>query len=130
MFSPPAHECSRHCDLPNAAAGAAVSKKLPVNFVAKLTGVIDTWHTDQQRDLPLGSPMLMMGFIADGQIDEQLLAARDRRFDVSSTELRQKRADISYPPIDAQADAWSRSIVMQLQMVNAGQQSSRAGAQH
>lgn len=75
-----------------------------------------TWHTDQKHDLPLGSPMLMMGFTADGQLNQQLLADRDQRFDVSSAELRQKRSDIPYPQIDAQADAWTKGVVMQLQM--------------
>jgi hypothetical protein len=75
-----------------------------------------TWHTDQRHNLPLGSPMLMMGFTADGQLNEQLLAERDKRFDVSSAELRLKRTDIPYPRIDPQADAWANGIVMQLQL--------------
>lgn len=78
-----------------------------------------TWHTDRKHDLPLGSPMLMMGFTADGQLDERLLAERDRRFDVSSTELRNKRADIPYPQVDAEANAWAKGIVMQLQLTQA-----------
>jgi hypothetical protein len=75
-----------------------------------------TWHTDQKHGLPLGSPMLMMGFTADGQLNQQLLAERDQRFNVSSVGLRQKRSDIPYPQIDAQADAWTKGVVMQLQM--------------
>lgn len=75
-----------------------------------------TWHTDQRHDLPLGAPMLMMGFTADGQLREQLLAERDKRFDVSSAERREKRADIPYPQIDPQADAWTEGIVVQLQL--------------
>jgi hypothetical protein len=73
-----------------------------------------TWHTDQQRQLPIGPPMLMMGFTADGQANEQMIAERDRRFNVSSGEIRQRRADIPYPTIDPEADAWSKGIVMQL----------------
>jgi hypothetical protein len=73
-----------------------------------------TWHTDQQQQLPLGAPMLMMGFTADGQANEHMIAERDRRFDVSSAELRQRRADIPYASIDPEADAWSKGIVMQL----------------
>ena len=75
-----------------------------------------TWHTDQKHDLPLGSPMLMMGFTADGQLNQQLLADRDQRFDISNAELRQKRSDIPYPQIDAQADAWTKGVVMQLRI--------------
>ena len=73
-----------------------------------------TWHTDQHHELPTGSPMLMMGFTADGQASEQMIADRDRRFGVSSAETRQRRADLPYPPIDPEADAWSKGVVMQL----------------
>lgn len=74
-----------------------------------------TWHTDQQKDLPLGTPMLMMGFTRDGQANEQMVAERDKRFEVSSTENRKKRADINYPPIDPGADAWQQGVVVQLE---------------
>jgi Protein of unknown function (DUF1264) len=74
-----------------------------------------TWHTDQQQQLPVGTPMLMMGFTADGQLEPQKVAERDARFEVSSAEKRQKRADIVYPPIDPGADAWQQHVVIQLQ---------------
>src|SRR5918994_577020 len=54
-----------------------------------------TWHTDQDRELPLGSPKLMMGFTKDGQLKESLLQQRDRRFGISSAEKRQSRSDIA-----------------------------------
>jgi hypothetical protein len=94
----------------------AVERQLMTKIAGTYGKTWHTWHTDRRQDLPLGSPMLMMGFTADGQLNEQLLTARDRRFDLSSAELRQKRADIPYPQIDAQADAWSKGIVMQLQL--------------
>jgi len=75
-----------------------------------------TWHTDQQHELPLGTPALMMGFTQDGQADEQLVAERDERFGVSSIENRKRRADIHYPPIDPGADAWQKGIVVQLEL--------------
>jgi hypothetical protein len=87
-----------------------------------------TWHTDRKRDLPLGSPMLMMGFTADGQLNEHLLAQRDQRFDISSSELRRKRADIPYPRIDSEADAWTKGIVMQLRVVSAREQPTPAAS--
>jgi hypothetical protein len=74
-----------------------------------------TWHTDQQKQLPLGTPMLMMGFTQDGQANEQLVTERDKRFGVSSVENRKKRADINYPPIDPGADAWQKGVVVQLE---------------
>lgn len=75
-----------------------------------------TWHTDKDLELPLGSPMLMMGFTQDGQADEQMIAERDRRFEVSSAENRSKRADIEYPAIDGEADAWQKGHVVQLEL--------------
>jgi hypothetical protein len=85
-----------------------------------------TWHTDQHKELPLGAPMLMMGFTKDGQIDAQLVSERDRRFGVSSAENRQQRADIDYPSIDSEADAWQKGIVVQLEANR--QESEKAAA--
>jgi hypothetical protein len=62
-----------------------------------------TWHTDQDWELPLGTPKLMMGFTKDGQLKEELLQQRDRHFGISSAEKRQRRSDIAAPPIDPQA---------------------------
>lgn len=73
-----------------------------------------TWHTDLQLELPLGIPMNMMGFTQDGQANEQMIADRDNRFNVSSEENRQRRADINYPPVDPGADAWQKGIAVQL----------------
>jgi hypothetical protein len=99
-------------------------------FMRKIAGTYGktwhTWHTDRRNELPVGSPMLMMGFTRDGQADEGMVAARDRRFDVSSAENRRNRADIEYAPIDPEADAWQKGIVVQLQAVagsGAGQDS-------
>ena len=85
-----------------------------------------TWHTwnahsaqDATSDiaaLPLGGPLLMMGFTADGQLDEQLIAERDRRFDVSSATKREERKDLPYPSIDPAADAWQKGEVVQVQL--------------
>jgi hypothetical protein len=75
-----------------------------------------TWHTDRQLDLPIGAPMLMMGFTQDGQLDERRVVERDRRFGVSSVENRERRTDIEYPPIDPDADAWQKGIVVQLEL--------------
>lgn len=75
-----------------------------------------TWHTDRRDALPLGPPMLMMGFTKDGQADAAMVADRDRRFDVSSEENRRERADIAYPAIDAEADAWQKGIAPQVRV--------------
>jgi hypothetical protein len=75
-----------------------------------------TWHTNEGQTLPLGAPMLMMGFTKDGQLDEARVADRDSRFDVSSAEKRENRKDITYPVIDTDADAWQKGIVLQTEL--------------
>jgi hypothetical protein len=75
---------------------------------------IHTWHTDQQRSLPVGSPMVMMGFTKDGQLDPELVKARDQRFDVSTEEKKRQRADIPVPPVDPLANAWEKGKIRQL----------------
>lgn len=79
-----------------------------------------TWHTDRHDELPLGAPMLMMGFTQDGQANEGMVAARDRRLGVSSEKNRESRADIAYPPIDPDADAWQKGVTMQIQIGDSG----------
>lgn len=74
-----------------------------------------TWHTDDPQGLPLGVPVLMMGFTRDGQLDEKRLLDRDQQFDVSSSRKRENRADITYPVIDTDADAWQKGIALQLE---------------
>jgi hypothetical protein len=75
-----------------------------------------TWHTDRPDALPLGAPMLMMGFTKDGQADPKMVADRDARFEVSSDENRRDRADIEYPAIDPEADAWQKGITPQIRI--------------
>jgi hypothetical protein len=87
-------------------------------FMEKMIGTYGktwhTWHTDQQRTLPTGHPLLMMGFTEDGQANPQMVADRDKRFDISSTEKKKNRADIQAPPIDPGADSWKRGEIVQL----------------
>jgi hypothetical protein len=74
-----------------------------------------TWHTDDPaKTLPLGHPMLMMGFTADGQLRPELTAARDDRFRVSTADKRRNRADIQAPPVQPGADAWQHGEALQL----------------
>ena len=73
-----------------------------------------TWHTDMQRELPIGVPQIMMGFTADNQIDPQLVAARDSRFGISSEQKRAARTDIDTPATLAGADAWQMGKVVQI----------------
>jgi hypothetical protein len=78
-----------------------------------------TWHTWDTRhgdDLPLGHPLLMAGFTADGQADPALIAARDERMDVSSSARRESRSSIAAPAIVDGADSWEQGEVLQLEL--------------
>lgn len=73
-----------------------------------------TWHTDLDKDLPLGVPQLMMGFTADGQVDPALVSGRDARFGIDSANERKARADIPMPDVDPGADAWRKGNIIQI----------------
>ncbi len=76
-----------------------------------------TWHTwqiDRGDTLPLGIPRLMMGFTREGQIDPQVVAARDRDQGVSMEEKRRARAGIPVPTPAAGANSWESGQTPQL----------------
>ncbi|WP_448959783.1 OBAP family protein [Larkinella arboricola] len=75
-----------------------------------------TWHTDRDLKLPLGHPMIMMGFTKDGQLADSLVAQRDQRFNISTAEKRQNRADIPSPAVQPGANAWEQGEVRQLKV--------------
>lgn len=79
---------------------------------------IHTWHTDQDLEVPVGTPMLMMGFTKDGQLHPELLADRDRRFGINSEEKKKKRADIPMPEVDPSANAWEKGHIRQFRIQN------------
>ncbi len=88
-----------------------------------------TWHTDREHALPLGHPMLMMGFTADGQSNEAMVAERDKRMKISSAEKRKDRERIPAPGIAPGADAWQQGHALQLtlQPVTEGGPANRDG---
>ena len=92
------------------AAEHALMKKL----VGTYGKTFHTWHTDQQKELPLGAPQLMMGFTADGQANAAMVEERDRRFGVQSADKRKNREDIAAPFIAPGADAWQKGQAVQL----------------
>jgi hypothetical protein len=73
-----------------------------------------TWHTDLDKELPLGAPQLMMGFTADGQADRDMVRARDQRFGIDSNQKKKNRADMTSPPIDPGADSWQQGRSIQI----------------
>lgn len=91
----------------------AAEHELMEKLVSTYGKTIHTWHTDQQRDLPVGSPMIMMGFTKPGQLKQELIDARDERFGISTEEKRQSREDIPMPPVDPMANAWEKGHLRQ-----------------
>jgi hypothetical protein len=77
-----------------------------------------TWQYDRD-DFPYGIPQLMMAFTEDGQLDDALLRARDRRLGRSSRKRRSARANIPPPAIHTGADGWrtGRAVQTSLQDV-------------
>jgi hypothetical protein len=75
-----------------------------------------TWNTDKGQALPTGHPMLMMGFTADGQIHQDMMADRDRRMKTSSADKKKDRADLKAPPIVAGANSWESGPALQLSL--------------
>lgn len=73
-----------------------------------------TWHTDQEKALPVGVPQLMMGFTADGQADPTMLEQRNRRLRVDAAKTKVQRADIQIPAADPKADGWQNGNVIQI----------------
>lgn len=89
-------------------------------FMEKIIGTYGktwhTWHTDQKLALPLGHPLLMMGFTAEGQASPEMVAERDKNFSIDSEKKRKDRENIPAPSIAEGADAWQKGHVMQLSL--------------
>ena len=92
--------------------------ELMEKLVSTYGKTIHTWHTDQDRNLPVGSPMIMMGFTKDGQIRPEMIAERDKRFNISTAEKKKNRADIPMPDVDPMANAWEKGEVRQFIISN------------
>lgn len=93
--------------------------ELMEKLVSTYGKTIHTWHTDQNLSLPLGSPMIMMGFTKDGQLQPALVSQRDKRFGTSTEEKKKNRADIPERTVDPMADAWQHGEVRQFLISNA-----------
>jgi hypothetical protein len=74
------------------------------------------WQVDRQDKLPLGIPQLMMGFTAPGQINEDLIADRDRRFKTDSKKNQAYFSDIPQLPTVPGANSWLEGEVVQLNL--------------
>lgn len=119
---PDEEEALWHSHVHEVKSGALVAPGLPDvaehQLMTKLVNTYGktwhTWHTDQDLELPLGVPQLMMGFTQDGQADPAMIAQRDERLDIDSSAKRAKRADIPAPRIVPGADSWQQGKVFQI----------------
>jgi hypothetical protein len=73
-----------------------------------------TWHTDLDKELPVGVPQLMMGFTGDGQANAEMVRARDQRLGIDSEDKRRRRAGIAASAVDPAADGWQHGTVVQI----------------
>lgn len=111
-----------HSHVHEVKSGTLVAPGLPAPaehaLMEKLVGTYGktwhTWHTDLDKQLPLGVPQLMMGFTAEGQADPAMIQRRDQRLGISSSQEKRARADIPTPTVNPGADAWQRGNVIQL----------------
>jgi len=92
--------------------------ELMEKLVSTYGKIIHTWHTDQDRNLPVGAPKVMMGFTKEGQLKPELLQARDKRFNVSSAEKKKNREDITMPNVDPMENASEKGEVRQIAITN------------
>lgn len=92
--------------------------ELMEKLVSTYGKIIHTWHTDQDRNLPVGAPQVIMGFTKEGQLKPELLSSRDKRFNVSSAEKKKNREDIPMPNVDPMANAWEKGEVRQISITN------------
>lgn len=95
-----------------------IEYELMENLVSTYGKTIHTWHTDKGKDLPVGSPAIMMGFTEDGQIDPELIRKRDENFNISTSQRREERKDIPMPEIDSLANSWEKGEIRQLQIMD------------
>lgn len=120
---PPAEKALWHSHVHEVKSGQLVAPGIPASaehaLMEKLVHTYGktwhTWHTDQNKDLPMGVPQLMMGFTADGQIDPTLVKVRDQRMKVDSNKTKKARADIPTPKVLSGADAWQEGNVIQIE---------------
>jgi hypothetical protein len=94
----------------------AAEHEMMEKFVSTYGKTIHTWQIDRGDTLPLGTPQVMMGFTADGQIKAALVEDRDRRFGISTQEKRTNRSDIPEPQLAEGVNAWQRGKVVQLEL--------------
>lgn len=91
-------------------------KELMEEIISTYGKTYHTWHTNRGDKLPVGMPLLMMGFTNADQIKDSLLIARDKAFNISFSEKRAQRKDLPSPVIQPGANAWEKGEIYQLEI--------------
>lgn len=91
----------------------AAEHELMEKLISTYGKTIHTWHTDQERNLPVGSPQLMMVYTKDGQVQPELVKKRDEQLKISTADKRKNRSDIPIPAVAGGANAWQQGTVRQ-----------------
>ncbi|HEU5073930.1 MAG TPA: OBAP family protein [Polyangiaceae bacterium] len=81
--------------VPDIAEKAALAKKL--NSYGKTWHVWDTGHAGHPaaHELPVGQPLLAWSYNRDGEVPPELVARRDARMRVDTSDKRSQRADLA-----------------------------------
>ncbi|EFJ31989.1 hypothetical protein SELMODRAFT_144613 [Selaginella moellendorffii] len=81
-----------------------------------------TWQFDRGDRLPMGPPALMMSPQEECPVDSKLVEARDKKYNISTTERAESRRDIAgLSRVDPLADHWKASgkgMVVELKEVD------------
>ena len=96
-------------------SGQLVAPDAPNMGDGMFPGLITTWgktfHTwpDPTTMVPMGEPLLMWSFGADGEVDPKLVAKRDAQFNINTQQIRERRAAWGYevpkvPPPKSMSD--------------------------
>ena len=95
-------------------ASDAAEKELMLELVNTYGKTWHLWQVDRGDQVPLGLPQLMMGFTADGQVDPQLVADRDRERNIDAAAVKAKRANFPARPVAEGADGWQKGPAFQI----------------
>ena len=119
---PPAEKALWHSHVWEVKSGQLVAPGIPEpaekELMKKLVGTYGktwhTWHTDLDKQLPLGVPQLMMGFTGEGQANAAMVADRDKRMGIDSAAKMKDRADIPAPSVNPAANGWQHGNAFQI----------------
>ena len=83
-------------------SGQLVAPDMPKEGDEMFPGLIKswgkTWHTwpDPTTEVPMGEPLLMWSANGDGQINNDLISKRDAQFNISTSQIRERRKSMGF----------------------------------